>query len=1049
MAFTTEGGFEAPSDSPSLRVIPKRYLFPYEIQVIGSGWGDSPITLRLDGERNLINVRVIQGRLDKGVIHPENGGFLCLFNLPDLSPGEHEIAAIAGDMVQAADRFTIEAVPEIDADGRPTYRPFRRQEHSIRYRFLDGNDPSPDARLSALNDRNSFMENEPVSEQVEWYSIGPSVVLNGKVFGETCNQYTTAPVSGRISTIAIDPDTPNIVYAGAACGGVWKSTDGGINWFPKSDSQFSLAMGCITVAKSGSENDQSKRIFVGTGEPNGADSYYGGGMLFSEDGGENWELRGHNDFKKEAFSTILVDPRENQNQHLYAATSNGVWESENEGANWKRIRGGTAFFDLVADWRDPNKPTLYVGESGFGVLRSQDGGKKWNYVGDGLLLSPSPKRVALAMSPSRPEVLYAALASFDSNGLNGIFRTDDCGKHWQRVSAPPCARQTNYNLVMAVNPSDHNTVLFGEVHLWRTTDGGINWEIISTGNPGIHADQHAITFHPKDRNQLYVGNDGGLFYSDDGGNTFQHRNKGLVTLQYYSIGQHPEFEAVIIGGTQDNGAQRYSGHPAWEHSAKGDSAFVMISRNNSKRWYQSQWHAHPCYRSDMAGAPGSWVEKCAGIETNTRWFIPPLVMDPNQSNVLYVGYDRLWRTEDHAETWSTITTEPLFPGKNITAIAVARSDSEIIYVGLENGYVFKITFDVERLEWVSSDIPSEPVSDGQISDIAIHPGNADTVYVTTSNIVYSIDTDEYDTDHVYLTTDGGASWNSRSAGLSSANPVNAIVIDPKDPKTMFIGADDGIYRSKDGGENWTPWDKGLPNCPVIDLQFFAPLRLLRAATHGRSVWERPVDEKPGPITDVYMRDNIIDTGLRTPTPSDVGHPFDEGKQVFWFESVDIKIDTHDQSIGTFQTSSLDIDFIQFEEMAHLKPRRGETARVFVQVHCRGSKPATNTQVRAFWADATNGFPDFPADFWNSFPGSDPPDTSTWHPLGPMCSVEEIFSGLPEIMAWDWSVPGDAPDTACILCAVNCSEDPVRCESLNVEEAVRNNNNITLKKIHLA
>lgn len=1053
--------------SPTLRVSPKSYMFPYKIQLFGTDWGGFPVAFYLDGETQLYPVRILVGERQRDMVKPINEEFLVLLNIPGLQAGEHKITSVAGrhgERIEVSAEFVLENVPETEEDGRPTHRWFRRQEHFMHKRFPDGINRLPGSRFRAYQHRDRMRRigvvgkfefgpltlwgdpnqpSPPVDPGCNWYCIGPSVVRKGQVFSTASNTYTTAPVSGRITSIAYDPNDTNVIYAAAAQGGIWKSLDGGKNWQPKSDFEISLAMGCVTVDPSVTDVlGRSTRIFAGTGEPNQSDSYYGGGMLFSDDGGETWAARGTATFVRDEFSTIVVDP--DDNQHIYAATSIGVFESIDEGVNWNQIAPGTCH-DLVVDWSNPGNPELYVGQFGVGIRYSNDGGVTWSTLGGGLPVAAG--RIALTMSPGNPNNLYTAFSD-GLGGITGIYRTTDGGTTWTATGAtPPGVAQSNYNWVVAVDPTDGNTVLFGEVHLWRTTDGGANWTRVSTGSPGIHPDQHAITYHPTNGSFVLVGNDGGVFYSIDGGVTFTHRNKDLAILQYYGVFNHPLWDAVILGGTQDNGAQRYLGHPAWEHSALGDGAFGAInSTTDMRRWYETRWWGYPCFRSDTAGSRGSWASKKSGITTNSNWFYPPLEMDPNDSSVLYVGYDELWRTSDHAENWVAIAGSLVGIGTNITAIAVSPSDSNTIYVGMQDGKVFKVTFSGGT--WTGTDITSAPLPAGQISDIAVHPTDNTIVYVTTSNLIFSEGVGEFTNNHVFKSLDGGTTWNNISAGLAQTNPVNTVVIDPGNPDTIFIGCDVGIFRSDDGGTNWYTWDTGLPNCSVQDLKFFAPQRLLRAATHGRSVWERPVDATACPLVDVYMRDNIVDTGLTYPTPSGVDHPFNAGETVQWFQSVDIKIDSPDPAINAYQTPSTDIDYIQFEELIHDNPRRETWVRVFVQVHNRGNNPATNVQVRAFWANAGGGLPNLPADFWTAFPNTDPADTSVWHPVGPTRTIDNLYPGQPQICSWSWLVPTDAPNHTCMLSAVMCNEDDVSTTALNIGNAVKNDNNVTLKNLHV-
>ena len=1051
--------------APELRVSPKEYLVPHRIQALGSGWGACPVRFFLNGEEPIRPTHVLGGE-DRGeTVMPTRGEFCVLFSLPELPAGKYFIVAREDRADEAREAHSeFERPAWRRKGGRLTNRWLLRQAHFFRRRFGDRREPHISPRAMALEHRDRMRSLElakvreldarrwlldrefpriPIFPGSNWYCIGPSVVRRGQVFSTTANAFDTAPISGRITAIAYDPNDTSVVYAAAAQGGVWKSTDAGANWTAKSDHEVSLAMGAVTVDPSVTDaSGRSTRIWAGTGEPNGAiGTYYGAGLLLSTDGGDTWVQRGGAVFARAAISTIAVDPADNQ--HLFVASDIGVWESDDEGLNWNRIEFGVCH-DLVVDWANAGGAELYVGRSGVGVRRSQDGGANW-----ATSLTGANRRVALAMAPSNANVVYAAFDDgTNAGGVAGIFQTTDGGTNWTAVTTPAGTGQAFYNLVLGVSPTNSNTLLFGEVHLWRSTNGGTNWTRVTTGSPGIHADQHAIAYHPTNANQVYVGNDGGVWFSNDGGVTYTHRNKDLATLMYFTVSHHPQWDAVLLGGTQDNGTQRYLGHPAWEHSALGDGAYTAIdSTANTFRWFESRFSTFPIFRSDTAGAPGSWVDKKAGITTNNNWFYPPFAIDPSDSAVLYVGFDELWRTSTSGDGWTDITGSLVAAGVSVTAIAVAPSDSNTVWVGMSDGKVFKVTQSAGV--WTATDVTGAPLPAGAISDIAVHPTDANIVYVTTSDLLFTESAREFFTnDHVFRTTDGGVSWAARATGLAQANPVNAIALDPANPNTVWIGCDVGVFRSTDGGGSWTTYDQGLPNCAVHDLQFFAPKRLLRAATHGRSIWELQVDALSVPPTDIYMRDDVVDRGLTQPTPSGVEHPFVAGDTIYWYQSPDIKVDSPDPASNAYASSGTSIDYLEFEELSHDNPRRDTSVRVFAQVHNRGNEPATNVKVRAFWANAGGGLPNLPADFWTAFPNADPADTSVWRPVGPARTIASIDPEQPQIAFWSWPVPADAPDHTCMLCAVKSDEDAVTTTSLAISTAVKMDNNVTLKNLHV-
>jgi photosystem II stability/assembly factor-like uncharacterized protein len=599
-------------------------------------------------------------------------------------------------------------------------------------------------------------------------------------------------------------------------------------------------------------------------------------------------------------------------------------------------------------------------------------------------------------------------------------------------------------------------VYFGEIELWRSTNGGTAWTRISrgpvAGNPGIHVDQHAFAIDPVTPATVWAGNDGGVWRSTDGGTNWTHRNKGLQTLQYFFVAQHPQWESVMLAGAQDNGAQRFEGHPAWNLAAFGDGAYTAIDPVTPNRWYEGRFNLQNvamfgCFRSDTAGAPGSFALKNTGIAVADRvLFYAPFTLDPSAPSTLYFGTHRLYRSTDNADNWNAITgdlTAANQAWRAISAITVAPSDPDVVYVGTSDGRFWRVEWD--GATWTTTN-RSAGLPGVYIADIAVDPADANLVYVAVSGLLFGEWATEFGIAHVWRTPDAGANWTNISAGLSNANPVNSVVIDPADTDRIFIGCDVGVFRSENQGGAWTPWDQGLPNVAVIDLKIHGPARLLRAATHGRSVWERPIDAATCAAVDIYVRDDVVDVGRRIPAPSGVTDPFLPGETVYWYQSVDIKVDTPD--MAGYQTPTAAIDYIDFQTIEHRNPFRGATSRVYVQVHNRGISNATNVAVRAFWANAHGGLPDLPADFWTAFPVADPIDTSVWHPVGAAQTIATVRPGEPEIVEWDWPVPGDAPDHTCMFAAITCTDDPVSETGLDVDAVVPGNKHITLKNLQV-
>jgi photosystem II stability/assembly factor-like uncharacterized protein len=1052
MAITPRQGS---SRKPILVLNPPRAAAGMRIIVRGADWGVCPVSLSI-GEEEVSPARILQGFPEPGQVKPDaHGRFVVVLAIPDdLRAGEYRVVAIARGR---KGETCVEARMQVVGNNRPAGAgggrdddPWGRSRSFLERRVGSGGSvriPRLCAwqdvqRLRKLRDgRDRPPPSPPTIPGCNWTPVGASVVINGQTQDA---QGRSAPVSGRVDAIAIDPlDPDNTIYVGTAQGGLWKTADGGQTWVPKSDFQPSLSAGAIAIDRSNGRN----RLFVGTGEDNfSGDSYYGAGILRSDDGGDTWSLIGSPVFSHAHIGRIIIDP--NDSTHILIASNIGVFESHNTGTNWTNLRSGNAT-DLLLDSSNAANPRVYAGFAGDGIYLRLGAG---NFA---LLSSPalpSPAfRITLAMCAGTPQTIYAAFGTLAAPPypLQGIYQTADGGNTWQAVGIPGGTAQTWYNLVLAVHPTNPQIVYFGEVHLWQSTDGGATWTDITIGQPapgqpGIHADQHAFAIHPMTPTTVWAGNDGGIWFSTDGGGNWFSRNRGMQTLQYQTMAQHPQWAAVILAGSQDNGSQRYAGHPGWTLALVGDGGVSAIDPGTPTRWYQGQArpNALGIWRSDSAGDPASWNLKNNGINNGDRFlFYPPFTLDPSSPNILYYGSNNLYQSTDNADTWAAITGD-LTAGGEISAIAVAPNNSNIVYVGTSDGKFWQLTWNGSV--WVQTDY-SHGLPGVYIADIAVDPTNQSTAYVVIGALESAGAAAEFGIDHVWSSSTGGATWTEISAGLSQNNPVNSIVVDPANVSRLFIGCDVGIFRSENQGLTWTEWDDNLPNVAVFDLKLHNASRLLRTATHGRSIWERPIDAVLCSAVDIYVRDDIVDVGRDIPSPSGVADPFLAGQTDFWYESKDIKLDT---PAPAYQTPAATIDYVTFEQITHRNPQQGVTSRVYVQVHNRGPNTVDSVQVRPFWSNAGAGLQNVPLDFWTAFPNADPSNTSTWHLVGPTQTIKNLVPAEPQVVEWDWDVPSDAPQHSCMLAVITSADDPVSESGLDPNVFVTGNKHITLKNLHV-
>ena len=675
-----------------------------------------------------------------------------------------------------------------------------------------------------------------------WTSIGPKPTdLN--------STYVTA---GRVNAIAIDPRDNNVVYIGAAEGGVWKTIDGGINWKPLTDDQASLASGAIVIDPTNPDT-----VYVGTGEENFAqDSYYGAGILKSTDGGGSWTnivgpfVRTTPTGAVVGIGALAISRADSQ--ILLASCRLGIYRSTDGAVTWTQVMPGVGT-SVLFDPTDGNIAYAAIGNvngtpaagPSNGVFRSTDGGQTWQQLkgsGSSALPTSNVGRIEVAIAPSTPTTLYVGIQKSPAatNGnLLGIFKTTDGGSTWNNLNAPNiCGNvpQCWYDMTIRVHPKNPDIVFaFGSVTLARTLDGGSNWSSLNLVGPNgveIHVDEHYLAF-TNDGSKLYVANDGGVYSTTNITDTrvnWTELNDTLSITQFYpGLSIHPANANVSYGGAQDNGTQRFGGAASWNNVTCGDGGYTAIDAAVPTVVYSACQDI--AIRKSTNGG-NNWYQSIYGInqQDNTQ-FISPLIIDPSNPQILYFGTYRVWQSVDGAGTWISASPDLSGGKSNIKTIAPAPSDPDTVYTGFANGKVYMTgnALAGANSSWTdrSSGLPSRTVT-----QIAVDPIDPATAYVTFSGFASGTGP----TGHVFKTANGGQNWNDISASLADV-PVNALVVDPDIPELLYIGTDTGVMVSSDAGATWSTLGNGLPRVVVSDLVLHRKTRTLRAATHGRSMWD--------------------------------------------------------------------------------------------------------------------------------------------------------------------------------------------------------------------
>ena len=674
-------------------------------------------------------------------------------------------------------------------------------------------------------------------------------------------------LGARTLALAVDPLDAQLVYAGSASGGLWRSRSGGLGESPWE--RIETGYPVLGVAAIAIRPDKGEEIYIGTGEVYGYQNAtlgigervtrgsYGIGILKSTDGGESWrpalDWRYH---EQRGVMHIVFDP--NDYQIVWAATTEGVYRSGDGGVTWVRKLDEVMATNLIIHKHNPQIMLAACGgllSPGHGIYRSVDGGESWHQLTENFPATFRGKAM-LDMSPADPDVMYVSIGNGYDLGLildrgeesgTWLMRSEDAGAHFEVVNTEDYASfQGWYSHVVRSHPQDPQNLLVAGVFFKNSRNGGRILFDFENGSANI-TDTHAITFAPSDPNVVYVGFDQGIAKSDDGGNSFELINKGYVTAQFYrGMAQSLTDRSVIYGNPQDNAGIRYSGDRNWEALGGCEACYFSLDPENSDLVLamgplaRVLWLGLPTQPGQIVPAQTGWTER--GRRAN---FNAPLVRAASDPEVLYAGADVVFRTGDRAGSWAATNGGLPLDGNPVLSLAVSPHDENLLYAGTAPRFGPMHLFRSENGggDWV--DITAG-LPDGFPTSITIDPRDDRRVYVSFSGFGIA---------HVFVSEDAGQSWRDIDRGLLPDVPTSVLTLDPDYPDHLYVGNDLGVFVSLNRGRTWFSFSEGLPTAVIaVDLQAFQPDRLLRLATHGNGLYERPLLD---PDPDVYDETSLL------------------------------------------------------------------------------------------------------------------------------------------------------------------------------------------------
>ena len=719
---------------------------------------------------------------------------------------------------------------------------------------------------------------------VQWSQVGPAPIRIDPDPADPLKQFHifqgVGPVAGEVTGIAIDPTgtTDQTIYVSTNDGGIWKSTDGGASWNPKTENMPSLSVGAVAL-----DPANPSSVYVGTGNefdgggvlpnPNIGSSFAKGvGVYKSTDAGETWAIVGGAVFAGLAITDIVL-PATNV---LLVATNNGLFRSIDGGANFgnnaPQFNNGLAVQPgsiscLSLDTATPT--TVYTGVRGSGLFVSKDSGATFpaNLFANPGGPTGSFDYIAFSQSVSNSQVMYASVDDPSATPpYKGLFKSRNGGQNWDPPSASAAARaaehkglQAGYDVTVGVDPRDENRVYIGFQEVYLSTDGGTNFGTPAVSQAQIHWDQHATVFSPPSHtsaapSKVYVATDGGVSTSADGGINWTNLNEGVATSLFMGIDigrGSPANNQFTIGGLQDCGTVEHQAGFAgadWHLAIDGDGGRVAVDPSNPMRAYGVDDGSFIVTSNGGTtwSTPGQPLPVTNPPLANILAFIT--VIDPNNSANVYVseatnaGFapgPRLFKSTNSATNFSLLQTFPA----NITALAMTPLNSDVVWVGLSNGTAQISTNG--GTSWTPIAVDNAPAN--PISGVATDPTDANTVVAIYTGFTTLPATSR--TKHVFRSTNNGAagSWNDISGtdnGNPDANladlPLHSVVIDGSvNPHRIIVASDSGVMQSGDNGATWQVLGVGLPAVDCLSLAFdgSAAPPLLRVGTYGRSVFE--------------------------------------------------------------------------------------------------------------------------------------------------------------------------------------------------------------------
>lgn len=641
-----------------------------------------------------------------------------------------------------------------------------------------------------------------------WTAIGPMGPISGNAGGQLLK-------SGRLNFISISPTNSNVLFVGAPCGGLWRSTDGGVNWTTNTDNLPVIGFGDHAF-----DPTNTNIMYAANGDGDAGDSYCTN-VYKSTDGGNTWNTTGLTFPVTSAvrIRRLIVNPL--NPQIVMAVGSMGIRRSTNGGTTWTSV-STTNTYDI--EFMPGNPSIVYAGGTTF--RRSTDGGVTWATIA-GVPASGTSNRLAIAVTPANPNFVYVLASNSSGSGFLGFLHSTNSGVSFANITTTlnllgwsstgnDTGGQGWYDLCIAASPTNAAEVSVGGVNVWRTTNSGASWSIYGhwtgSGAPFTHADHHDLEY--ASNGTLFNSNDGTVYRRT--ATAWQEISGTMNISQIYKIGL-ATVSNLWITGHQDNGTSSWNG-TTYTARLGGDGMDCFIDRTNSNNMFGE--YQNGAFRRSMNGG-ATWSTVTTGLSGATNW-VTIWKQDPVTATRLYAGRQNMFVSNDLATSWTILTALPATGA--IREFAIAPSNNQVLYV-IKSNNIFKSINGGTSWSTITGTIP---VASAGLENVCISPTDANKVWVCSGN--YS------NGNKVWYSNNGGTTWTNWSANLPNL-PANCLLYEPGSSDRVYVGMDVGIYYRDPSSANWTLYNTGLPNTPLSDMETSAAFAgKIVAATYGRGVW---------------------------------------------------------------------------------------------------------------------------------------------------------------------------------------------------------------------